>query len=136
MALAPLVLHTGVSSQESHEPPQPEWLSVPETTARLDETDLALVLDVVLSGHAPPSWLAPALAGVGKPALLALSAQGPGRADRWPMFRGGPSLQGVADALGQPDRLDPVLMERMMGIVPHLTRAREAFRAQASGVGR
>jgi S-adenosylmethionine:tRNA ribosyltransferase-isomerase len=35
VVVAPLVLHTGVSSQESHEPPQPEWLSVPETTARL-----------------------------------------------------------------------------------------------------
>lgn len=29
-----------------------------------------------------------------------------------------------------------MLMERMMGIVPHLTRAREAFRAQAPGVAR
>ncbi len=33
--VAPVVLHTGVSSQESHEPPQPEWFSVPATTARL-----------------------------------------------------------------------------------------------------
>ncbi len=37
VVVAPLVLHTGVASQESHEPPQPEWLSVPETTARLVE---------------------------------------------------------------------------------------------------
>jgi S-adenosylmethionine:tRNA ribosyltransferase-isomerase len=29
------VLHTGVSSQESHEPPQPERFTVPEATARL-----------------------------------------------------------------------------------------------------
>ena len=29
VVVAPLVLHTGVASQESHEPPQPEWLSVP-----------------------------------------------------------------------------------------------------------
>jgi S-adenosylmethionine:tRNA ribosyltransferase-isomerase len=35
VVLAPLVLHTGVASQESHEPPQPEWLSVPVSTARL-----------------------------------------------------------------------------------------------------
>ena len=35
VVVAPLVLHTGVASQESHEPPQPEWLEVPETTARL-----------------------------------------------------------------------------------------------------
>ena len=33
--MAPLVLHTGVASQESHEPPQPEWFSVPDHTARL-----------------------------------------------------------------------------------------------------
>jgi len=35
VVVTPLVLHTGVASQESHEPPQPEWLSVPESTARL-----------------------------------------------------------------------------------------------------
>jgi S-adenosylmethionine:tRNA ribosyltransferase-isomerase len=35
VVVAPLVLHTGVASQESHEPPQPEWLSVPVSTARL-----------------------------------------------------------------------------------------------------
>ena len=37
VVVAPLVLHTGVSSQESHEPPQPEWFSVPEPTADLVE---------------------------------------------------------------------------------------------------
>ena len=35
VVVAPLVLHTGVSSQELHEPPQPEWFSVPAHTARL-----------------------------------------------------------------------------------------------------
>src|SRR5262249_39590379 len=29
VTFAPLVLHTGVSSQEAHEPPLPEWYSVP-----------------------------------------------------------------------------------------------------------
>ena len=33
--VAPVVLHTGVSSQEAHEPPQPEEYTVPEVTARL-----------------------------------------------------------------------------------------------------
>jgi S-adenosylmethionine:tRNA ribosyltransferase-isomerase len=33
--VAPIVLHTGVSSQEAHEPPQPEEFTVPEVTARL-----------------------------------------------------------------------------------------------------
>ena len=35
VALAPVVLHTGVSSQEAGEPPQPERFRVPEATARL-----------------------------------------------------------------------------------------------------
>ena len=35
VALAPIVLHTGVSSQEAGEPPQPERFRVPEATARL-----------------------------------------------------------------------------------------------------
>jgi S-adenosylmethionine:tRNA ribosyltransferase-isomerase len=35
VVVAPLVLHTGVSSQETHEPPQPERFTVPAATARL-----------------------------------------------------------------------------------------------------
>jgi S-adenosylmethionine:tRNA ribosyltransferase-isomerase len=35
VVLAPIVLHTGVSSQEPGEPPQPERFRVPESTARL-----------------------------------------------------------------------------------------------------
>lgn len=35
VAIAPLVLHTGVSSPEKHEPPMPEWFRVPAATARL-----------------------------------------------------------------------------------------------------
>jgi len=35
VTLAPIVLHTGVSSQELGEPPQPERFRVPEATARL-----------------------------------------------------------------------------------------------------
>jgi S-adenosylmethionine:tRNA ribosyltransferase-isomerase len=35
VVVAPLVLHTGVSSPELHEPPYPERFAVPETTARL-----------------------------------------------------------------------------------------------------
>jgi len=37
VVVAPLVLHTGVASQEAHEPPQPERVSVPLPTARLVE---------------------------------------------------------------------------------------------------
>ena len=35
VTVAPVVLHTGVSSQEVHEPPQPEWYAVPAATARI-----------------------------------------------------------------------------------------------------
>lgn len=35
VVVAPLVLHCGVASAEAHEPPQPEWYAVPESTARL-----------------------------------------------------------------------------------------------------
>jgi S-adenosylmethionine:tRNA ribosyltransferase-isomerase len=35
IAVAPIVLHTGVSSPEQHEPPAPERFAVPEVTARL-----------------------------------------------------------------------------------------------------
>jgi S-adenosylmethionine:tRNA ribosyltransferase-isomerase len=33
VGIAPITLHTGVSSQETHEPPYPEWYHVPATTA-------------------------------------------------------------------------------------------------------
>ncbi|MET7290340.1 S-adenosylmethionine:tRNA ribosyltransferase-isomerase [Streptomyces sp. NPDC005573] len=35
VGFAPVTLHTGVASAEAHEPPYPEWFSVPETSARL-----------------------------------------------------------------------------------------------------
>jgi S-adenosylmethionine:tRNA ribosyltransferase-isomerase len=35
VALAPLLLHAGVSSPERHEPPYPEWYAVPSATAAL-----------------------------------------------------------------------------------------------------
>jgi len=37
VVVAPVTLHTGVSSQEAGEGPQPEWYDVPVTTARLVE---------------------------------------------------------------------------------------------------
>ena len=39
--IAPIILHTGVSSLESDEDPYPEWYSVPEHTARLVNTTRA-----------------------------------------------------------------------------------------------
>jgi S-adenosylmethionine:tRNA ribosyltransferase-isomerase len=37
VAVAPIVLHAGVSSLEAGEPPGPEWFRVPDATARLAE---------------------------------------------------------------------------------------------------
>ena len=37
IGVAPVTLHTGVSSQEAGEGPQPEWYHVPAHTARLVE---------------------------------------------------------------------------------------------------
>jgi S-adenosylmethionine:tRNA ribosyltransferase-isomerase len=34
VTIAPITLHAGVSSPESHEPPFPEWFEVPEHTAQ------------------------------------------------------------------------------------------------------
>lgn len=50
VVVAPLVLHTGVASQESHEPPQPEWFAVPEPTRRLVELTTAAGGRVVAVG--------------------------------------------------------------------------------------
>ena len=48
--VAPVVLHTGVSSQESHESPQPEPFTVPEVTARLVRSTRATGRRVVAVG--------------------------------------------------------------------------------------
>lgn len=48
--VAPVVLHTGVSSQESPEPPQPERFTVPEVTARLVRSTKAAGRRVVAVG--------------------------------------------------------------------------------------
>jgi S-adenosylmethionine:tRNA ribosyltransferase-isomerase len=48
--VAPIVLHTGVSSQEAHEPPQPEEFTVPEVTARLVNGTVAAGRRVVAVG--------------------------------------------------------------------------------------
>ena len=48
--VASVVLHTGVSSQEAHEPPQPEEFTVPEVTARLVNGTVAAGRRVVAVG--------------------------------------------------------------------------------------
>ena len=48
--VAPVTLHTGVASQEPHEPPQPERFTVPAATARLVDSTLAARRRVVAVG--------------------------------------------------------------------------------------
>jgi S-adenosylmethionine:tRNA ribosyltransferase-isomerase len=50
IAVAPVTLHTGVSSQEAGEGPQPEWFHVPAATARLVELARAHGGRVVATG--------------------------------------------------------------------------------------
>jgi S-adenosylmethionine:tRNA ribosyltransferase-isomerase len=50
VTVAPIELHTGVSSQEPHEPPQPERYTVPAATARLVNSTLAAGRRVVAVG--------------------------------------------------------------------------------------
>lgn len=50
VVVAPLVLHTGVASQEKHEPPQPEEYAVPAATARLVASTRAAGRRVVAVG--------------------------------------------------------------------------------------
>ncbi len=63
IALAPIVLHTGVSSQESHEPPQPERFTVPAATARLVNSTRAAGRRVVAVGTTVVRALESATAG-------------------------------------------------------------------------
>ena len=50
VAVAPIVLHAGVSSPELHEPPLPERFAVPASTARLVEATAATGRRVVAVG--------------------------------------------------------------------------------------
>ena len=63
IAVAPIVLHTGVSSQESHEPPQPERFTVPAATARLVNSTRAAGRRVVAVGTTVVRALESATAG-------------------------------------------------------------------------
>jgi len=61
--VAPVVLHTGVSSQESHEPPQPERFVVPDVTARLVNSTLRAGRRVVAVGTTVVRALESSVAG-------------------------------------------------------------------------
>ncbi|GAA4728877.1 S-adenosylmethionine:tRNA ribosyltransferase-isomerase [Nocardioides endophyticus] len=63
VAVAPIVLHTGVASQEKHEPPQPEEYAVPAATARLVDSTRAAGRRVVAVGTTVVRALESAVAG-------------------------------------------------------------------------
>ena len=63
VVVAPVVLHTGVASQEKHEPPQPEEYAVPAATARLVDATRAADRRVVAVGTTVVRALESAAAG-------------------------------------------------------------------------
>jgi len=63
VVVAPVVLHTGVASQEKHEPPQPEEYAVPAATARLVGSTRAAGRRVVAVGTTVVRALESAAAG-------------------------------------------------------------------------
>ena len=63
VTVAPVVLHTGVSSLEDHEPPQPEEFTVPAVTARLANSALGAGRRVVAVGTTVVRALESATAG-------------------------------------------------------------------------
>jgi S-adenosylmethionine:tRNA ribosyltransferase-isomerase len=63
IGVAPITLHTGVSSQEAGEGPQPEWFHVPAATARLVELTRAHGGRVVATGTTVTRALESAVVG-------------------------------------------------------------------------
>jgi S-adenosylmethionine:tRNA ribosyltransferase-isomerase len=63
VVVAPLLLHTGVASQEKHEPPQPEEYVVPAATARLVNSTIDAGRRVVAVGTTVVRALESATAG-------------------------------------------------------------------------
>jgi S-adenosylmethionine:tRNA ribosyltransferase-isomerase len=103
--VAPLVLHTGVASQESHEPPQPEWFSVPDHTARL----------VKLTKRSGGRVLA-----VGTTVVRALESAGDGRTEGWTPLVLGPDrpaqvVDGLLTGLHEPEASHLHLLEAVAG---------------------
>ena len=105
VVVASLVLHTGVASQESHEPPQPEWFSVPAHTARL----------VKLAKRSGGRVLA-----VGTTVVRALESAGDGRTEGWTPLVLGPDrparvVDGLLTGLHEPEASHLHLLEAVAG---------------------
>lgn len=109
VTVAPIVLHTGVSSQEGHEPPQPEQFSVPAATARLVNSTRGAGRRVV---------------GVGTTVVRALESAAPaGRVvptDGWTSLVLGPArparvVDGLLSGLHEPEASHLDLLEAVAG---------------------
>lgn len=110
VAVAPIVLHTGVSSQESHEPPQPERFTVPSATARLVNSTRAAGRRVVAVGTTAVRALESAASSEGRVAptsgwtSLVLGAHRPARV-----------VDGLLTGLHEPEASHLDLLEAVAG---------------------
>ena len=105
VVVAPLVLHTGVASQETHEPPQPEWFSVPDHTARL------VKLTHQHGGR---------VVAVGTTVVRALETAASGRTEGWTGLVLGPDrpaqvVDGLLTGLHEPEASHLRLLEAVAG---------------------
>ncbi|SDY86137.1 S-adenosylmethionine:tRNA ribosyltransferase-isomerase [Amycolatopsis xylanica] len=102
---APILLHTGVSSLESHEPPQDEWFRVPATTARLAD------------------WVrgeGGRVIAVGTTVVRALESAAPGGSEGWTGLVLGPDrpatvVDGLVTGLHAPNASHLLLLEAVAG---------------------
>lgn len=116
VAVAPLLLHTGVSSPEAHEPPLPERYAVPASTARLVESTRAAGGRVVAVG----TTVVRALETVAAPDGTARAGRG------WTdlvLNRDRPArvVTGLVTGLHAPEASHLLLLEAVVG--PQLLRA-------------
>ena len=110
VVVAPLVLHTGVSSPEKHEPPAPEWYSVPQATADLVNLTRAAGRRVVAVG----TTVTRALESVAAPDGQASAGHG------WTDLVLGPDrpvrvVDGLVSGLHEPEASHLLLLEAVAG---------------------
>jgi S-adenosylmethionine:tRNA ribosyltransferase-isomerase len=110
VVVAPVVLHTGVSSLEKHEPPMPEWFRVPEPTADLVNLTRAKGRRVVAVGTTVVRALESAATGDGTVAA----------ADGWTDLVLGPQhpvgvVSGLVTGLHEPEASHLLLLEAVAG---------------------
>ena len=107
--VAPVLLHTGVASQEKHEPPQPEQLVVPAVTARLVNATVAAGRRVVAVGTTTVRALESAVAGPGVVPTAGWTrlVLGPGRPAR--------VVTGLLTGLHEPEASHLALLEAVAG---------------------